>query len=477
VFGLCTILALWWGLRIAFSSRVALWGACFLGLEHASFLYNRMALLDTPAAFLGTAAFALFALSVRSVGSRALAALFASGLILSGALITRTLAVFLIAGPIAAFWVARSSRGRVAAWTIGLLLGIGLYAVLWYFPNRAEISRMGAYYLGSQLAPPSFLDFLGNLGRGILGDHRGVAPYLVRHAPVWFGLALAALIVFRPRFRPAPSERITQSPPTIVGLASGHQVATVYLWAWLAGALLLYVFVNYAPSRYYVTAFPAMAGLAALAVDRLTAVLTAFRGSPLLRALFAAFFAYHLLEAFVHRGGVLSPALTWTALLLLPLATAVAAWRWQGGRSTKRAAAMLGLAWLAGNGYWTADWLRSLDYSQLRSSRELARTLPTGSVLLGDVAPGLCMDNRHLPVNVIPGLCNWVRPVEGFAGRPRFIAILDGRFKEKYWLENYPELVESRSAILRLNVMRWEIGVYRVSEGYEGRSASDRRNR
>lgn len=460
VCGFATIIVLWFALRAAFGSRVALFGALFLGLEHASFLYNRMALLDTPAAFLATVAFALFVIAHRRKGAWPCVALFASGLVLSGALITRSLAVFFLAGPVAAFGVARSSRARVVAWLSGLLLGIGLYAVLWYLPNRAEISRMSAYYLGHQLAPPSLLDFLGNLGRGFFGDHRGIAPYLVRHIGVCFALSLAALAALRPRFR-------SDGRDTAAGTSAGEvrQVAEAYLWAWAAGALAFFVVVNYAPSRYYVTAFPALSGLAAIALDQLPRIVAVFTTNWRLRAAFAAFFAFHLVESILHRGGLLSAEATWAVLLGTALCAAVVAWRWRGEASSgklRRARVVLGACWVVGNGYWIADWLRTLNHSQQRASRWLADALPPGSVILGDVAPGLCMENRHLPVNVIPGLCNGDRPVERFAGRPRFIAILDGRWKEKYWLENYSDLVREGRALARLGVMRWDIGIYPV---------------
>lgn len=97
--------------------------------------------------------------------------------------------------------------------------------------------------------------------------------------------------------------------------------------------------------------------------------------------------------------------------------------------------------WALVNCAWLVDWSEHLTYRQHDASLWLGSHLPPGSVLLGDVAPGLCLDNSFVAVNVIPGLCNFRRPVERFAPTPRFVAILDGEWKESWWVKRYPRLV------------------------------------
>src|SRR5205823_1821031 len=119
-------------------------------------------------------------------------------------------------------------------------------------------------------------------------------------------------------------------------------------------------------------------------------------------------------------------------------------------------------AWVIVNTLWLGDWMRHLAYTQWDMSVWLARNLPADSVLIGDVAPGVSLDNPFVAVHVQPGLCNDRAPVEAWPGRYCYIVILDGRWKERYWLERYPKLVEPWRRIRLARVLRWDVGVYPV---------------
>ena len=84
------------------------------------------------------------------------------------------------------------------------------------------------------------------------------------------------------------------------------------------------------------------------------------------------------------------------------------------------------------------------------------------------MAPGLSLDNSFRAIHVQPGLANDDKPVERFAGSPRYIVILDGRWKERYWLQNYPELVAPERRIKLARVLRWDIGIYAVDNTPKG---------
>ena len=106
-------------------------------------------------------------------------------------------------------------------------------------------------------------------------------------------------------------------------------------------------------------------------------------------------------------------------------------------------------------------------YDQRSISRELAARLPTGSVLIGDVAPGLCLYNSFQAVSVIPGLCNDQDTLERFRGTPRYIVILDGKDKERWWTTHYPrEVAEDRRIELYRGVERYTVGVYSVPNNF-----------
>jgi hypothetical protein len=120
--------------------------------------------------------------------------------------------------------------------------------------------------------------------------------------------------------------------------------------------------------------------------------------------------------------------------------------------------------WLVINAGWLSHWIYTLSYSQHEMSRLLSNTLPANSVLIGEAAPGVSMDNRFRVVNVLPGLCNDQQPVERFAGRPRYLVIMDGRTRKPFWDRFYPSLLAPERRILSAKVVGWEVGIYRVDD-------------
>ena len=82
--------------------------------------------------------------------------------------------------------------------------------------------------------------------------------------------------------------------------------------------------------------------------------------------------------------------------------------------------------------------------------------------MIGDVAPGITMDNRFKAIHVQPGLANDKYPVERFTGFPCYVAVLSGRWREKYWLENYPAFVDDARLVKSARVLRWDVGIYSV---------------
>ncbi len=88
--------------------------------------------------------------------------------------------------------------------------------------------------------------------------------------------------------------------------------------------------------------------------------------------------------------------------------------------------------------------------------------------MVGDVAPGLCLDNGLVAVNVIPGLCNGERPLEHFVGHPRYVAILDADKKERYWVQTYPQTVAGSHLLKQERVLKWIVGIYAVDSSAKG---------
>ena len=128
-------------------------------------------------------------------------------------------------------------------------------------------------------------------------------------------------------------------------------------------------------------------------------------------------------------------------------------------------AAALLVLWAGINAGWMADWWLHRAYTLRESSQWLAQNLQAGSVLLGDVAPGLAMDTRFQTVNVMKGFANDARPVEEFGSGPAYVLTIDGAWKTPYWTERYPEIVDPARRIRRWRVMKWTIGLYAASGG------------
>jgi hypothetical protein len=189
-----------------------------------------------------------------------------------------------------------------------------------------------------------------------------------------------------------------------------------------------------------------------------------------LAGLFAGFVAFHAMLALVHYDSVLPQPMTNLVLYGLPVlvfAVVVGRWSLVVGRLSVAGRGLIAVPlalWLICNAFWLTDWARHINYSQIEMSRWLGDNLPPDSVLIGDVSPGLSMNNKFMAIHVQPGLANDKQPVEQFTGRPRYIVVLDERWKEQYWMHNYPELITENHRVKSARVLRWDIGVYAVEQ-------------
>ena len=515
VSSLLTLLVFFCAMRRAFSPHVAWLSLLLLGLDPVFTLYNRLALMDTPACLpLACAFYAWVRAAEKKEEKKRRGAeetwLFVCGMCLGLAYTVRGLAAIVLPVPFLLLLVsvvenhrlsglrtrdsgqqALASVGRLAAGhsgggfqpsdnpntsdkpatdkpspmvnclslLVGLSLILGVYALLWYLPHHQEIARANAYYLHHQLVPESLHHLWQNVQHALFGDDRGLSPYLFRHTPVTFSLCLLWLLTGKGK-REKGKEGAKSAFPSLL------PSAFLALWLGLTWAML--AFINYAPDRYYILFYPAMCGLAALALSDIQERLAGLCQSQWKRALLGSFLAYHLGEAILHHQS-LPTEICLYAFTLGTLATLalfppnVSQWRERLHLPAEMVPASFLLLWTLVALAWTGDWLRHIAYTQRDAGQWLATHLPADSVLIGDVAPGLCMNNRFQVVNVIPGLCNDQQPVERFAPAPRYIVILDAKFKEPWWRKNYPVLVAPNNRIHFFpRLIRLPVGVYAV---------------
>jgi len=473
--GLLTLPVFFDAMRRAFGLRPAVFALLLLGLDHVSLLYSRLALMDTPAAFVLVCAFWLWVKSVEtsrksriwfyiSRGTmtqreiprweRIWPAL--CGLALGACYGVRGLGALVYPVPILLLgwegwktkrWVTaresleetnRKSESwkRFISFLVGLALALGIYAVLWYLPNHAELKRVNHYYLFEQLVPRSLNSLRLNVTHALFGDDRGFSPYLFRHAPVQFVLALLGLAAWGVRRGK-------------VGLRPAAHRNALYLGLWLLLAWAAFAVVRYSPPRYYIIFYPALTGIAALVLDRVLTVARIVWGHRIARTLLGGFLTYHLLLAGLHRANGITDAMLFgvTILVLIGLfflPTGRSKERSAAGRYRQGATAVFAV-WAVVNTLWIGDWLMHLHYEQRDADRWLAENLPPRSVLIGDAAPGLCLNNRFVAIPVIKGLCNDHQILQTSASRgPRYVVILNGQQNTDWWRSLYPEVIQTQ---------------------------------
>ena len=474
VLGLLTLPVFCDALRRAFGLRTAGFGLLLLGLDHVSLLYSRLALMDTPAAFVLVCAFWLWVRSGegQEAGSgRKRIWLALCGLVLGVCYSVRGLGalvypvpILLLGGDLWRAWRGRergensagAGEGRAALLGLlslvgGLIVALGVYGAVWYLPHRAELTRVNHYYLFDQLMPHSLNAVRQNVTRTLFGYERGCSSYLLHHAPVQFVLALMGLASWSIRGGG-------------VDMQNAPRRNAVYLGWWLLIAWTVFGIVRYAPPRYYVIFYPALTGIAALVLSDAAAVVRTVLNHRTARTLLGGFLTYHLCEAGLQHASGTAEAVLYGVTALVGIGLfCVQPGRLLGLHADFLRPTMVLAVWAAVNALWLGDWLTHLRYTQRDADRWLAANLPANSVLIGDAAPGLCLNSRFVAVSVIPGLCNDRRPLETFAASARYVVILDGQRNTDWWRSRYPDVIRSERLKRTFpRLINFEVTVYEV---------------
>jgi Dolichyl-phosphate-mannose-protein mannosyltransferase len=439
----------WDALRRRFGRRVALYGLLLLGGEASFLFYNRLALMETPACAVLCAA--LWAWSLATPRG-----LFAAGVLAASAIAWKTtFLIFLPLPPALALWRGvRGERGalrEIGPYTLGAVVGIGLYLALWGVPHGTEILRMNNFYREKQSQPRSFTQLLWMVRRAGIGYHFGLFQRLETRTPVLTTLALAGLAL-----TPWPWRRRECHPRP-------RRAAEQLLGAWLAVGLLFLIVSRYAPSRYYLVFYPPLAGLAAIVLERLPALLRLARRSVRARralALTALPLGFHALLPAVWAVGALRPWATFVCLAPAILAVALA-WRALGGTGARRDLRpwVLGL-FLAISYAQVGAWWGTRSYQTRQMSRHLASVVGPGQVLVGDWGPNLCLENRVRAVPVFRGLANDRDPIRNL--RADFILVTQTPYPISVWQGLAPTVARPENLVETLVFHGYRINLYRV---------------
>jgi len=489
---LLTLPVFYAALHRVFGMKVALVATLFLALDHTNLLYSRLALMDTPAAALMICC--LFALTRglpqyrrpkgdapmeewRSHNSE-LIWTSGCGVLLGLTYATRGLTALVVPCFFVAVWAGTrdmplSSR---LPYIVALLSGLGMslivFLIVWYQPHHTEIARVNRYYINELLLPHSLARLGANISRGLFDYHRGTMPYLMRHTPIQFGLACTGM-----GWGIATGAGTRSQGRTGDSRIGRHAQGILALFAvWMLVFCLFLCCVSYAPSRYYVLFYPAMAVLSAFTLFEAPRVVGEILSRKLLLALLGSFQICLIGQVLRSRLVLIEPremhVLFWGVTFALIVGSMLNTSKPQSVRRRYAEGAQPPEIWITGlalwaivNCYWTGDWLLHLTYRQKAADEWLAVHLPAKSTVFGAVAPGLCLNNRLKTVNVIANLCNDGQVVEQFSP-PRYIVILDGpRWREKWWDDRYPTLMTPAHRVHTFrNILRpfFEITVFAV---------------
>lgn len=464
----CALLALAFfydALRRVWGWRVAVTSVILLGGEVAFILYSRLALMEPPSVLLLCVAF--WALTRNRAPGWAV-----GGALAAGAIAFKTTFLLFLPLPILVWaWRWRVEKDEAAAhplffYTAGALLGAIVYLHFWGLPREAEIWRMNNYYRTRQVQPRSPGEVATLAHRALLGYREGLLQRLETRTPVLTTLALTGLLALPWRRR--------RGKPSLRSARTARMDMHRLLWLWTAAGFLMLSLSRYAPTRYYLVVYPALAGLAAL---------TLWRAGPLWRWARArrragwavpvlcapAFFLfYHLLLpgfralTVVHFG---------TASLI---AGALLAGGWMYGivlprrLPHPRALAFLTLALflVISYGQWGA-WYATRGYRTRDVARELARRIPPGEVLAGDWAPNLCLDNRVRAVPVLPGLANWQDPVDRIGAD--WVLVTQTPYPVRFWRRQAAPVVRPENLVGTITVHDYRLHLYRVPQALRAR--------
>jgi len=402
LFGLLTVGVFWLGLRRAWGTKTADAGALFLGLAPPFALYNRLALQETPTVFWLVLAFTLWAYGARRPTLYALA-----GLSVGAAAVFKGLA--LLAVPALVVGEPAPPQAASPPETGGARV-LGKMADLTSLSSRfgRTPSEAGRWVLSGLL-----LGLALYVALWYLPHHAELARmatfYRVHQMQPrsWSGLGLNVRRAF------IGGERglfpyllaLLPVPCALAGWGlwkrAGWDGAGRFFALWLACGLLFCLLSSYAPSRYYVLFLPALAGLAARGLMQMR------------RPIQALAIAVFLLTG--------------------------AAW--------------YGAAW-SGRSYARRD-----------AGRELARLLPTGSIVIGEFAPTLCLDTPFAAAPVQPGLSNDERPVERL--KATHVAVTRVAIWQNWWRTRYPDVIQPSHLIATFDLggaRHYRVDVYAVKE-------------
>ncbi len=404
-------------------------------------MYNRLGLLENFSALCFLIGFYLFVLSEE----RRWPVFFLGMTTVVAALSKYLFAYFLISTLLAVAyraWRSSDARHFLVFLAGGLTAGLPWFFGI-YLPFRSTFSKIGSGW-GMLSLPRSIAQAFGNLWHNPLPRYLQLMP-LAGFLLVFFG-AWALLKIVRSR---------TVSRPN--GL-------DVFIFFWIAGAILSMGLLNYRPLRYYLPLLPAIYLAVSLLVrDRdwirsesrlfwLLAILPACLFLPFFQMLTTAPSGF-LVFPFILRVFVFLSL----AGMVLFFVAAKAAWKTVGAAAVF--VVMLGCSLFL----YETQFYRKPSY-RLEVASRFMETLPAGSVVMGQEAPRLTLGTRFRAILAYENWFNDRDPFRRYA--PGYLLVLD-RFgdAEMGWIRRrFPEIAAGFRKIRSFPVWDTTMSLYRIAK-------------
>jgi 4-amino-4-deoxy-L-arabinose transferase-like glycosyltransferase len=392
--GAAAVIAIGVGLAATTSRRAALFGALLLAVNFTWVMFSKVALLEALMVAFIAGSWCAYTRAARSWIWGALAATLGLAAFFTKA----SAAFFLIALGISSCWSLWEARSRkeTADWATLATLACGTIVALAVFviPNWAEYSFYNLFVYGARRSQTGLTALMDRVSWFPV-VHQFFSRQWLLTVVALFGLA-SMLVTIR---RASAGERL------------------LALW-FVLGAFEL-VLHDLGNERRYVFLIPAMAGLAALALDRDRLLPSSVGDWP--RSRVALAMPLVLAGAYVAAGSAsrqfLMPdvsASVRSAAAIAVSAGLLVVWMWPRWR-----AAIASLTWstrsrdfvvaaiVAMDATLVGHWAWNRTYKNVEASRAVGRLLPPGTLVQGKLANGLALDNGIRPLFIGPGFGNY----------------------------------------------------------------------
>jgi len=441
LFSLLAILFFHAGVRRYLKPRPSLALTSLFALDFYWLMYNRLGLLENFSALCFLLGFYLFVISEDRRWP-----VFFLGMTAAVAALSKYLFVYFLIATLLA--VAYRAWRRADKRHFLLFLAGGLAAGLpWFFgiylPFRSTFSKIGSGW-GMLSLPRSIGQAFGNLLRNPLPRYLQLMPIAGSLLVLFAAWALLKIVRSRTEARPEGLD--------------------VFIFFWIAGAFVSMGLLNYRPLRYYLPLLPAIyLGVSLLIRDagwirsqrRLfwpLAILPALMFYPFFRFLASAPSAFLVFPLLLRILVFLS-----LAAVVLFFSTAKAAWK-AAGASAVFAVMLSCSLFLYGTQFYKKPGYR------LQAASHFMKSLPDGSVVMGQEAPRLTLGTRFQAILAYENWFNDQDPFTRYA--PNYILVLD-KFggAEMGWIRRkFPDIAASLRRVRHFKVWDTTVSLYRVPE-------------